>query len=205
MHTRRMATFLLGIWLGCGALMALLVVENLRSASRVMDSPSAPAAKLIEKLGTEDALLLLSYQASEQSRAYVNVWEEAQMGLALVLGICLFLGTQKRILPLAFCGAMLLLVLFQHFAVAPELVFRGREVDFPPGNTAFGSRTRVLLLAQVYGAAEGLKFLAGGILAVYLFLFSGRKRSRSRSSSIDLADEREIQGSVRSSVNPTNL
>ena len=101
MHTRRLATFLLGTWIGCGALMALLVVENLRSATQLMAAPSAPAAKLIEKLGTEDASLLLSYHAAEQSRNYLFVWETAQFALAVVLGICLFLGTQKKILPLA--------------------------------------------------------------------------------------------------------
>jgi hypothetical protein len=183
MHTRRMATFLLGIWIGCGALMALLVVENLRSAARVMDAPAPPAAKLIEKLGTDDASLLLSYQAAEQSRAYLSLWENAQMALAVVLGVCLFLGTQKRILPLAFCGGMLLMVLFQHFAVTPELVFRGREADFPPGNTAFGTRTRVLLLEQVYWAAEALKFLIGAVLTAYLLAFRAKKRVRSQSSS----------------------
>jgi len=187
MHTRRLATFLLGTWIGCGALMALLVVENLRSATQLMAAPSAPAAKLIEKLGTEDASLLLSYHAAEQSRNYLFVWEIAQFALAVVLGICLFLGTQKKILPLAFCAGMLLLVLFQHFAVTPELAFRGREADFPPGNTAFGTRTRVLLLAQIYAGAEALKLVIGAILTVYLLLFRGAKRSRSRSA-IDLAD-----------------
>jgi hypothetical protein len=182
MHTRRMATFLLGIWIGCGTLMALLVVENLRSAARVMDAPAPPAGKLIEKLGTGDASLLLSYQAAEQSRYYLSLWENAQMALAVMLGACLFLGTQKRILPLAFCAGMLLLVLFQHFAVTPELVFRGREADFPPGNTAFGTRTRVLLLAQVYWAAEALKFLIGAVLTAYLLLFRAKKRVRGQSA-----------------------
>jgi hypothetical protein len=183
MHTRRMATFLLGIWIGCGALMLLLVTENLRLASRVMESPSAPAAKLIDKTGSTESYQLFNYEAAEQSRSYMSVWELAQMGLALVLGGCLFMGTQKRILPLAICASMLLLVLFQHFAVLPELSFRGREVDFPPGDTAFGNRTRVLLLAQVYAGAEGLKFVSGVILTVYLLVFRAKKRSRSSEAS----------------------
>jgi hypothetical protein len=183
MHTRRMATFLLGIWIGCSALMALLAVENLRSAARVMDGAAPSAAKMIETLGTGNASLLLSYQAAEQTRTYLSTWENAQIALAVVLGACLFLGTQKRILPLAFCAAMLLLVLFQHFAVLPELAFRGRETDFPPGNAAFGARTRVLLLAQVYAGAEGLKILTGVVLTAYLFVFRAKKRVRGQSGS----------------------
>jgi hypothetical protein len=202
MHTRRLATFLLGIWIGCGGLMALLVMENLRSAARVMDSGSPPAYKLIDKLGSGDAALLLNYQAAEESRYYLSLWENAQMALAIVLGACLYLGTQKKILPLTFCGAMLALVLFQHFLVAPELAFRAREAAFPPGNAAFGTRTRLLLMEQVYWGVEGGKFLIGAVLTVYLLLFrSGR---RSRMTSADLADTRSVR-SVRPSVNPSNL
>lgn len=179
-----MATFLLGLWIGCGALMALLAVGNLHTASRVMASPSPPAAKLIDKLGPDAASLLLNYQAAEQTRDYLPLWENAQFALAVVLGALLYVGTQKKVLPLVLCGAMLLVVLFQHFAVTPELAFRGREADFPPGNTAFGIRTRVLLLSQVYWGAEALKLLMGAVLAFYLFAFRTRKRVRTPSTSI---------------------
>ncbi len=179
-----MATFLLGLWIGCGALMALLAVGNLHTAARVMANPSPPAAKLIDKLGADAASLLLSYQAAEQTRYYQSVWENAQFALAIVLGAFLYLGTQKKILPLVLCGAMLLVVLFQHFAVTPELTFRGREADFPPGNVAFGIRTRVLLLAQIYWGAEALKLLMGAALSIYLFAFRTSKRTRTRSTSL---------------------
>ena len=40
------------------------------------------------------------------------------------------------------CGLMLALVLFQ-LAIRPELTFRGRAADFPPGNQALGTQARV--------------------------------------------------------------
>src|SRR5437879_3459974 len=112
MHTRRMATFLLGAWLGCSLFMSYLAVQNLRSPTRTLANATPPATKLAQKLGEEDALLLLRFQASEQNRTYLFYWELVEILLALTLGGCLFLGTQKRILPLVFCGSMLLLVIF---------------------------------------------------------------------------------------------
>src|SRR5713101_5564123 len=114
MHTRRMATFLLGSWLGCSLFMSYLAVQNLRSPSRTLVNATPPAAKLAQKLGEDDALLLLRFHASEQNRTYLYYWELVEIPLALGVGGCLFLGTQKRILPLVFCGTMLMLVLVEH-------------------------------------------------------------------------------------------
>src|SRR5579862_1140816 len=158
MHTRRLAAFLLGAWIGCGLLMLLLALENFGSPGRVLFSPPKSADKLIKKLGAEDARLLLAYQAAEQSRAYMEIWERAQMALAVMLGVCLLLGTQRRVVPLVLCGMMLALVWFQHFAVLPELTYRGREADFLPGNSALGIRR----LIQIYAGLESVKLLFGG-------------------------------------------
>src|SRR5712691_2416586 len=125
MHTRRMATFLLGAWLGCSLLMSFLAVQNLRSPARTLASATPPAAKLAQKLGEEDALLLLRFQASEQNRTYLFYWELVEILLALALGACLFLGTQKRVLPLVLCGTMLLMVVFEHVALTPQMTYRG--------------------------------------------------------------------------------
>ena len=61
--------------------------------------------------------------------------------------------------------------MFEHFGVTPELAFRGRETDFPPGNAAYGVQTRVWALDQVYAWAEGTKLVLGaaaGRLLIYL-------------------------------------
>src|SRR5437870_11074816 len=119
MHTRRMATFLLGSWLGCSLLMSFLAVQNLRSPVRTIANATPPATKLAQKLGEEDALLLLRFQAAEQNRTYLFYWELVQIVMALCLGGCLFLGTQRRIVPLVLCGSMLLLVVIEHVALTP--------------------------------------------------------------------------------------
>jgi hypothetical protein len=98
MHTRRVATFLLGMWLGCSVFMGWIAMENSRFHTGVG-----------------------SLAAADQNRLYFRTWEEVQIGLGVALAVCLFLGTQKLVAPLICCALLLLLVLFEHFGLMPGL------------------------------------------------------------------------------------
>jgi hypothetical protein len=177
-HTRRISSFILGAWIAGSLLIGFISIQNVRTPNLVLSSPMPPAAKMIEKLGYEDASLLLRHAAAEQTRFFQYKWEEAELAVGLALLSCLFLATQRRIFPLVLCAIMLLLVLFQHFALTRELAYRGRDTDFPPGNTAVGPITRMLLLQQVYFSVEVTKLIVGGVLASYLFVFRTSRRSK---------------------------
>jgi hypothetical protein len=194
MHTRRIAGFLLGAWLGGSLMMILIQIENLRFTASVLSTPSDPAAEYIKKTGPQQNVeLLMRYQAAEQNRRYSEVWEDTQFGLAVILGGCLFLGTQRRIFPLVFCCLMLLMVIFQHLGVTPELSFRGREADFPPGNASYSVQTRVWALYQVYAWVEGTKLVLGVLLSGYLFIFRAR-RTRKQINAIDFPQHSHMDG-----------
>ena len=185
MHTRRIVTFLLGIWVGCSLLLGYLTLENLRSPNLVLSSPAQAEAKTIEKIGQEDARLLLRHLAMEQSRSYLGAWEDAQLVLGVVLLLLLLMSSQTRMFPVLMAVAMLLAVLFQHFAVLPEMIFRGREADFPPGSANIDIQARVWTLAQFYFGLEAAKMIVACILTSYLFVFyanPNRSKSRRRSS-----------------------
>jgi hypothetical protein len=200
-HTRRISTFLLGGWMGCSFFMAFVVLQNLHTASTLMGSPSVPLASMIKTLGADQMALLLHHQAGEQNRNIMYIWQQAQIVLGLVLGGCLYFATQKRMLSLVLCGIMLSLVLFQFWAVTPEMAYRGRETDFPPGSTTSSVVMRALLLYQMLIVSEVLKLVVGGVLASYLFAFrTSRKRSGRREvESIDDADHGHINRRVRAS------
>lgn len=162
---------------GC-LIMVFLNVQNLRSPSLVLASPAPAVSKMIQKDGYDEVSLVLRHLAAEQARYYNSRWELAELLLAFAVGGCLFLATQRRIFPLILCAAMLTAVIFQHFTVTPELAYRGRETDFPPGNTALGPMARVWALQQVYFSVETVKLLAGAVLASYLFVIHvSRKRT----------------------------
>ncbi len=115
MHTRRIVTFLLGIWIGCSLLLGFLTFgKSPGPPNLVLSSPAQAEAKTIEKIGQEDARLLLRHLAMEQSRSYLGMWEDAQMVLGVVLLLLLLMSSQTRMFPVLMSASMLLLVLFQH-------------------------------------------------------------------------------------------
>jgi hypothetical protein len=176
--------------------MTLVALQNVHSSDLVLTSPVGPVGNMIKALGQDQIMLLLRHHAAEQTRSLYSIWEQAQVGLGVALGICLYFATQKRILSLVLCGVMLAVVLFQLWAITPELSYRGREMDFSPGSATNTAMVRTLLLYQVMVVSEGLKLVVGGILASYLFVFrTSRKRSSRREvDTIDHADHSHVDG-----------
>ena len=185
MHSRRIATFLLGAWIGGCVLMGLMELQNLRSPALVLDAPVPPAAKMIQTLGQEQTRLLLRHFAAQQTRHDSYLWEELQIPLGFAVLLCLFFGTRRRILPLVLCAMMLGLVVFRHIAITPELSYRGPETDFPPGNAALGPMARLWAMQQVYAGVEIVKLIVGGALASYLFFLRPPRRIRKEVDTID--------------------
>ncbi len=172
MHATRIATFLLGAWIGCCVGIDLLALQSLRLVGRAIDSAGPFAADMIRKSGqarTSQIALLLRHFSAEQYRYYFSTWETIQIPGALLVAGVLYLAAGKRWIPQILCGLMLALVLFQ-LAIQPELTFRGRAADFPPGNQMLGTQARVWALTEVWLGAESAKLLIGGLLDGYLML-----------------------------------
>lgn len=170
--------------------MAAVSILTLRAPNIVMMIPHPEVDKITHQLGWEETATFLRHAASEQSRFILKRWEFAQVGIAVLLGACLFLGTQRRILPMLLCAIMLIMVLFQ-LGVNTELSYRGKETDFPPGSTALGPTTRYLLLEQIYIGAEIMKYIAAVILAGFLFIFRISRRRRGELYAIEPDRESE--------------
>ncbi len=191
MHTRRIASFILGAWVGGSLFMLFISIQNARSANALMASPLPEANRIINDAGRDQAALLLRHAAAQATRSALFSWEKAQMPLAIALGGFLFLGTQKRVFPLVLCGAMFALVVFQHLGLSTELAYLGGETDFPPGDSLIGPQKRQLALEEVYYAAEAIKLITAGILASFLFVFRAR-RGRKETPALDHADRRAV-------------
>jgi hypothetical protein len=71
--------------------------------------------------------------------------------------------------------------------IHPELAYRGREADFPPGSQNLGSEARMWALLEVWGGAEGAKLLIGALLAGYMFTYKSRRRSHRAAERLDHA------------------
>ena len=95
MLPRRIATFLLGAWIGCSILILIIVLQNPSFAGLIVSAPVEAARPLIEKLGALESQTLLRHFANEQSRAYLANWELTQMVVTLVMLVTLMLSGQR--------------------------------------------------------------------------------------------------------------
>src|SRR5438132_8052076 len=134
MHYRRIASFLLGLWLGGGLLMAWVATENFRSVDRLLAAPSPAAAIQIQALGREGARSLLRYQVSEQNRWYFEIWESSQLILGAGFFSFLLFGSSEGKFSLLLLLLMFLIVAIQRLFMTPELTSLGRSFDFIPGD-----------------------------------------------------------------------
>ncbi len=171
--------------------MGFLSIQSGSAVTALLNAPVPQAAKMMEKLGSDNAALLLHHAVAEQVRDATSTWEKIELGLGLVLGGCLYLATQRKLFPLVLCGVMFVLVMFQHFGISPELSYRGLQTDFPPGNAEVGEKVRFLAMQEIYYAAEITKLIVGGILASYLFVFRTSRR-RKEIDPVDNADHRHV-------------
>lgn len=158
------------------------------------------AADVIRGAGVEPTRLLLHHFAGEQNRSLFEAWEYLQIVLGMIAAGVVYLATERRPLPMIFCGLMMALLLVQAFAITPELTYRGRQTDFP--HAAEDPAVRGLpendngvgTLNALYAVTEVAKVVTGAILASYLFSYRSRKRKRIEDDAIEIAKAAALRG-----------
>jgi hypothetical protein len=166
-HWHRIAAFLTGcLILGC-LFMIFVATQNFGTVDRVLAAPPQEAAPMLETLGAENSRLLLRYLAGEENRLFFTSWELAQIGLGAI-ATAIFLLTVKSRLLAGFMGAVLIVALFQHFRVTPEMIALGHQVDF--GNANAEAYSQFWRLHGLYGVLEVGKLVLLAIVAGILLL-----------------------------------
>lgn len=186
MHTRRFATFLLGLWLGCAVFMAWVATYNLTSAQEMPTHSRKEFQAEVENLGPDRVHNLMRFQAAELNRHYFRWWEMAQIGLGLGLGLLLLFATTGNRLVMTLITGMLAIVLVQHLTITPQIVELGRGLDFLPPGEITKERAAFRSYHGFYSTLEVVKLLAGLVLTGRLLYSSGsHRRKRSRPAPVD--------------------
>src|ERR1041384_7057741 len=128
MHARRLACFLLGLWLAGGALLAWVATENFREVDRLLSGDNPTATLRLKTLGP-DARTIMRYQASEMHRWLFNAWERVQIGYGTLFFLPMLFGSRENRFVLGGVLLLVLLVLAQRFLITPELIAVGRLID----------------------------------------------------------------------------
>ena len=170
--------FLLGGWIVCTLCVDAIAYMNLRLPADVMAGSPPAAEKIIKDYGADQAAVLLHYFAAEGNRRFSDRWETMEIILGLLLVPFVFFAADRRVVPLSLAGFMLVLALFQYFAVSPEVAYRGREADFAPGRGNVTTEQRAWTMTEVFIATEAAMVLSGGVLAFYVASYKSRRRVR---------------------------
>jgi hypothetical protein len=174
MHRYRIAAFLTGCLILGSLFMIFVATQNFGTVDRVLAAPPHEAAQMFQTLGPENARLLLRYLAGEENRLFFNSWELAQIALGVLLTVVLLLAIKNRLLA-GLAGAMLILALFQHFRVTPEMIALGRLVDFG-GGSGSAAYSQFWRLHGLYGVLEVVKLVLLAVVAG-LLLFGRRGKT----------------------------
>ena len=193
MHSRRVACFLLGIWLGAAILVAWVATENFRTVDRLLAKPSPAALLSIKTLGPAAARMLFRYQASELNRWLFQAWGTLQLFAGAGFFLFLLFGTREGKYPLILVLVMVCVVILQLFVMVPAMTSLGRLVDFLPPDQLPGERNRFWVLHTMYVISEVFKWGLAVFLAVRLSRRQGRSGdARQNFDSVDKADHRHV-------------
>ncbi|MGA2269378.1 MAG: hypothetical protein ABSH44_12985 [Bryobacteraceae bacterium] len=168
MNSRRLACFLLGIWLGAALLMAWIAAGSSGSVDRLLARPHPVASAQFKALGPANARLLLGYQISEQNRWYLENWEVAQVIAGVLFFFFVLFATRENKFSLFLVLLMIAAVLVQRVMLTPQMISLGRMIDFIPPDAPSGERVQFWVLHSWYFGVELGKWILGLALAVRL-------------------------------------
>jgi hypothetical protein len=174
MHRHRIAAFLSGCLILGSLFMIFVATQNFQTVDRVLASPPPQAAQMFQTLGPDNSRLLLRYLAAEENRLFFVSWELAQIALGIALTAILLFAIRNGLLA-GLAGGMVIIALFQHFRVTPEMISMGRLIDFGTG-AGSAAYTQFWRLHGLYGVLEVVKLVLA--IAVAAMLLFGRRRKR---------------------------
>jgi hypothetical protein len=196
MHARRLACFLLGLWLAGGLFMAWVATQSFHEVDRLLSHTDPTAIVHYQPLG-DDARPLMRFQASEFNRYLFRSWENVQLafGLAFLVLLILFWTRENK---LVLGGVLLLLALTaaERLVLSPAITTLGRAIDFAAATSNVRERNQFWIAHTVYAAVEVTKWLIALLLTARM-VFSTKRSGRSRDArqKLDRVDKRDY-GSV---------
>ena len=174
MHHHRIAAFLSGCLILGSLFMIFVATQNFQTVDRVLTAPPPEAAQMFQTLGADNSRLLLRYMAGEDNRLFFVAWGLTEIALGIALTAMLLFILRSGLLA-GLAGGMVIITLFQHFRVTPEMITFGRMIDFGAG-AGSAAYSQFWRLHGLYGVLEVVKLILGTVVAGFL-LFGATRAS----------------------------
>ncbi len=189
MSSRRIAVYLLGLWLGCTLFMGWVATHDLGSVDPILKQSNRQLQREIKEIGYDRVKALLRFEAAELNRHFFYYWEWLQIFLALVVLIILLDATNGNKFTLVIITGVILLLLVQHFLVGPQVLELGRGLDFAAPDQMLDERRAFGTFHAYYSSIELIKLVLVGIISVRMLLHGSSGKRRRRSGKIEVVDD----------------
>jgi Domain of unknown function (DUF4149) len=189
MSSRRIAVYLLGLWLGCTLFMGWVATHNLASVDPILKQSDRQLQRELKDIGYDRVKALLRFEAAELNRHYFYYWEWLQLLMAGVLLVILLNATNGNKLTLVVMVSVVLLLLVQHFLVGPEVLELGRGLDFAAPDQMLDERRAFRTFHAYYSSIELIKLVLVGLISVRMLLHGSSGKRRRRSGKIEVVDD----------------
>ncbi len=176
MHSRRLACFILGMWLAAGIAVAWLEREDYQTIQDVLSQPGPALAERVKALGGHETYLLMGQVAAEQRQRTVEGWEDVQVVLGLGFFFFLLFGTHEGKLSLAMALLLVGMVLLERFLLTPQVSSLGRIAALASGRAVSGEEIGRAVLSSTHEGIEIAKLTVQVALAAMLVV---RRNQRS--------------------------
>jgi len=162
-RSRRLLSFVIGIWFGCILLVAFGVPSSFRSVDTALSNPPPAVQTALKALGEGTVRVVLRYQISEANRFLFLLWGWMQFALGvIVFGMLLFFTKSGRV-ALGIGGAMFLAAVMMNFVLVPRLNEISHQMDYSETARQEAS-SGFQLLHQGFTAFEGVIVVLGSVL-----------------------------------------
>jgi hypothetical protein len=180
-RTRRVVTFLLGIWCGGLLLVALVAPSSFMAADTVLSMPPPALETVVQYTSPDIAREVLRYQVAEVNRVVFSVWGWLQGFVALaVLLLLVFLSNVNR-LTVGIAAAMTVLAGVMNFFLIPRIAVITRTAATMAKDKATAGTD---MFAILHGGFAVFQLALLVMIAALLFLlFRSRHSSRDSAQS----------------------
>jgi hypothetical protein len=169
MHARRLACFILGMWLAAGITVAWLEREDFQTIQDVLAQPDPAVGERMKALGAHETFLLMEHVTAEQRQRTIRTWENVELLFGLGFFFFLLFGTREGKLPLAMALLLVGMVVLERFLLTPEALALARIASFKAGR-ASGEAVRRIVLSSTHEGFEITKWMVEAALATVLVL-----------------------------------
>jgi hypothetical protein len=188
MRARRLACFILGMWLGAGVVVAWLESEDFQTIQDVLSQPDPAVAERVKLLGAHETYLLMGHVSREQRQRTIRNWENIQLVISLGFFFFLLFATREGKLPLAMALVLAAMVLLERFLLTPEVLSLSRIAGFAHSRAASSEAAQRMVLSATHEGVEIAKWVLEAALAGVLILRRSGRSGDSRDQ-FDVVDK----------------